>query len=140
MRYYFNYAVMYVDGKNYLRSVTMTADNPEHLQERFRQEYPDSYILSYVTYDGVLKDRIREKKKLVLKKNETYLYIESLSVEELIDSKVSEIYDEYSKYCTDNGLDPDDVGLFSKKIQSYFKIQSKVCKIGGKVYRVYKEA
>lgn len=47
MKYYFLYEVTCEDRSGKTHVVTLRADNPRHLVERFRQKYPSRTITKY---------------------------------------------------------------------------------------------
>lgn len=51
MKYYFSYEVTCKDRHGKTAVVTLRADNPRHLVERFRQKYPSRTITKYEAKD-----------------------------------------------------------------------------------------
>ena len=140
MRYYYQYVVTYLSKSYELKAIIMSADNPNHLLERFYKNYSGSTVINYTPYSGITKEMKKKKREITLDNDNTHEYIESLTKEEIINSTVSDVYNEYVQFCLNENLYFEDSCLFSKLVINYFGLKSKVCKINGKSIRVYKEA
>ena len=140
MKYYYQYVVTYLSKSYELKAIIMSADNPNHLLERFYKNYSGSTVINYTPYTGITNEMKKKKREITLNNDSTHEYIESLSKEEIINSSVSDVYNEYLQFCLNENLDPEDSAVFSKLIINYFGLKSKVCKINKRSVRVYKEA
>lgn len=139
MRYYYRYAVMYIDANNQLKSKLITADNSKHLDERITESLGDVEVLSQVCVDGIFISSSGKTKKSIKinEDDEAVMFIKSFTRDELIGSKVRDIYDEYENYCISNELVPDCKMVFSKKLQQIHGLTVHVIKNKDKSCRVY---
>lgn len=52
MKYYYKYTVIYKDRNGKIGRVTLRADNPAHLQKRFKEKYPSRTLTGYELEDS----------------------------------------------------------------------------------------
>ena len=64
-------------------------------------------------------------------------YINSLSVDMIVDEKVGDIYIEYVQYCVSEGLEPIANNTFSRKVQLAFGLTSKNKRANGSLSKFY---
>ena len=65
-------------------------------------------------------------------------YLEPVLFDEIVDKCVSDIYDDYVKWCNDNNYTPESKIQFSKQICYKFNVKTKTARVNGICKKVYK--
>jgi hypothetical protein len=92
----------------------------------------------------VQKKKLHKMMRIILTKNYydnssyTEEYINTLTLEDVLDKTSKEVYFKYCNWCNSEGVKPDAKNMFSCVIQDTFDVKSITCRYNGKPTKVYK--
>jgi putative DNA primase/helicase len=127
-----------------------TADSPDY-DPFIREKLLSESSLEYCIQLGVLalkrvlsrqrfteSEAVAEKlKEYEISNDNVLMFLNEVEYEDVENQTTEQVYYNYKKYCTDNGLDSVSKPMFSKRVNQKFGLVTKAKRIDGKLIRLY---